>query len=102
MTEPPTLANPIYRGETCRACKAPLVFVRTPKSKREPLERDPYALDGIDPALNAAARVVAIVDGEPQSLSLKAALELGVRDVASVYVSHFATCPERDRFRRYG
>jgi hypothetical protein len=106
----PTPANPIYRGETCRACPAELVFVLTPKGKREPLERDAKPWSVWDELLDnegaplTALRLVALVNGQPQSLGLKAARELGF-DVEKhpstlVHVAHFATCPERDRFRR--
>jgi hypothetical protein len=107
----PTPANPIYRGETCRACNAELVFLLTAKGRREPLEHGTAktwsAWDELldhEGAPLAALRLVAIVNGQPQSLGLKAARELGF-DVEAhpetlVHVAHFATCPERDRFRR--
>lgn len=105
-----TIANPVYRGETCRACNVKLVFVLTPKGKREPLELDAEPWSVWDERLDnegaplTAARIVAVVNGQAQSLSLKAARELG-HDVEEhpgelVYVAHFATCPERDHFRR--
>lgn len=106
MTEIPTLANPVYRGETCRACQKPIVFVLTAKGRREPLERDPLAVSHPElqrrKILTAALRVVAVVSGQPQSLGLTRAgeLEIELTEESPVYVAHFATCPERDRFRR--
>lgn len=110
MTETvPTIANPVYRGETCRACKTELVFVQTEKGRREPLER--LALPGdrwanVAPQTPVSAmRLVVVRDGQAQSLGLKRAQKLGVDvDQAKtlLHVSHFATCPHRDRFRRSG
>lgn len=106
-----TITSPVYKGERCRGCPAELVFVLTQKGRREPLERAAKTwttwdelLEG-DGAPLTALRIVAGIDGAPAvSLSLKAARALGY-DVEEhpetpVHVAHFATCPERDRFRR--
>lgn len=107
MTEIPTLANPTYRGETCRGCGKPIVFVLTPKGRREPLERDPQTvdawLDANPELLRAVLRAVVLDRGQPQSVGLRQAEGLGIElDDAKtlVFVAHFATCPDRDRFRR--
>jgi hypothetical protein len=103
-----TLAAPVFKGETCRACAKPLVFVPTEKGKREPLEAESVLLEAARHDRNVPAtaiRVVASLDGAPAvSRGLNRSLELGLLELDSlpVHVAHFATCPDRDRFRRRG
>jgi hypothetical protein len=80
-----------FRTTSCRSCGAEIVWARTEKGKRAPIdaaiddkgtivlrapregERDPLAIFGVPPDVFA---------GEPR------------------HTSHFATCPDADRWRR--
>lgn len=109
MTDPPIPVAPVYKGATCRGCDTELVFVRTAKGHAEPLEAEPRFRGAASQSELTFAgvranvlRVVVLVDGQPQSMGLARAVATGVRmaNDSPIYVSHFATCPDRERFRR--
>lgn len=80
----------------CRSCRAPILWSKTEGGKRMPL--DPEPVDGGNVALgvpnryDAEGNVIATVLGP---LEIEAADE-------PLYVTHFATCPDADRWRRGG
>jgi hypothetical protein len=78
---------PLPRVSRCRSCGAPIRWAQTELGRRMPLDAEPY--DGPEPAglfvLRAGVAVAvppAVFDDEPR------------------YRSHFATCPDRDDWRR--
>ena len=97
-----TIQTPAWKGEACRACQTEIVFVLTPKRHREPLEREPRRLGDLDKGLRRAARLVVSTGDEAVSLGLGRPELAGERltDETLVLISHFATCPERARFKR--
>jgi len=77
---------------TCRSCGAEILWVHTERGKKMPLDAEPYTGDkpsGLfvrrwDHALDVAVAIATTPDafpGEP------------------LYTSHFATCPDADRWR---
>lgn len=94
---------------TCRGCGAPMLWIRTVEGKRVPL--DPEAQEGPEhggggpPAgrllvrgydLHGAVRAITVPrpDAQPDLFPAKEAAPI------RVFVSHFATCPRRDDFKR--
>ena len=68
---------------SCSSCGAPIVWAVTPSGHRMPLDADPV------PAGNL------VFDGE-----LARHAELDDDPAGARWVSHFATCPESDQWRR--
>jgi hypothetical protein len=72
----------------CRSCEAPILWARTEKGRRIPLDPEPY--DGPDPRglflLRADGLAIAVSPGDA----------LG----EPVYRSHFASCPDAALHRR--
>jgi hypothetical protein len=74
----------------CRSarCEAPIIWTVTARGKRMPVDADPvvaprgFRLDEVDGGDVLATFVVAPAPGE------------------RLYVSHYATCPDADGFRR--
>lgn len=94
--------------KACTGCGAPMLWIRTVDGKRVPLDPEPhhgplYATGEPVPegfhvvrgyGLDGAVR--AILEGNAAGLFG----ELPKGDRATLYVTHFATCPERDSFKR--
>lgn len=85
----------------CRACPAMMRAAEMPSGSMNPLDLDELPLDVV---LDGAKGVVAYFDGRGRSVT-KAALAAGeprewAERGATFHVSHFATCPERKRFKR--
>jgi hypothetical protein len=82
----------------CRSCGSEVLWVRTTNGTRMPL--DPLPVDAGNVAMVGTAAadgspLVEVVDPHAPQLPLVDAL-------APRYVSHFATCPDADRWRRRG
>jgi hypothetical protein len=82
---------------TCRACGAPMLWAQMPSGRLNPLDPDPVDAE-------VGKGVVAYNPNTGHALPVNNA---NIGDCprwaargASFHVSHFATCPERDRFRR--
>ncbi len=70
----------------CRSCGAPILWART-KGKDKPIPLDPApTLDG---------NVYLLSDGTAVYVPGPATNDARLR-----YISHFATCPDRDRWRK--
>ena len=77
----------------CRGCGAPILWIRTPAGKSMPCDPQPikYWQDptGRNKIVTPNGEVVsARLEGDEQT-----ATGIG-------YISHFATCPKRDQFRK--
>lgn len=79
----------------CRGCNREIRFIKTVKGKTMPVDPDPVR---VIPMLNGKpyirkdgvfvyGRIAGDADDDPDSKA------------ETAYVSHFATCPEADRFR---
>jgi hypothetical protein len=75
----------------CRSCRAPIVWVGTEHGKAMPLDREPY--EGDDP------RGLFVIRTEPGKV-IAIATTPDAFPGEPVYRSHFATCPDADRYRR--
>lgn len=85
----------------CRACPAMMRAAQMPSGSMNPLDLDEIPLDVV---LEGAKGVVAYFDGRGRSVT-KAARAAGEPQAwaakgATFHVSHFATCPERHRFKK--
>lgn len=84
---------------SCRSCKAPIIWVKTPTGSWMPLDCDP-----VDPdELHAAGVYWEILDEDanPYEVRRVTAMEVMMSVVPiEVYEAHFATCPEADEHRR--
>lgn len=86
----------------CRACPAMMRGALMPSGSVNPLDLDEIPLDVV---LEGAKGVVAYFDGRGRSvtkavLANEGELEGWVARGATLHLSHFATCPERKRFKR--
>jgi hypothetical protein len=70
----------------CRACGAPMVWVRTAKGKAMPLDAEPTP-DG-----------AFVFDGDPEDRRVTCIGEKAVYS-GERFTSHFATCPDAKSFR---
>lgn len=75
-----------HKAAACRKCKAPIYFVRTPKGRMMPVDASGFEAQKDDPTI-----VMVRLDGRTQKGVLKG--EVG-------WISHFATCPAGEAFRR--
>lgn len=76
----------------CRSCGAPVRWVETERGKPMPIDVDPVANGNIVVRLSDVRRgEVAVVIGPLEALSLT---------TEARYVSHFATCPQAETWRR--
>lgn len=90
----------------CRACNAPLEWVKTPSGKAVPLNPEPIngllleGAAGLQTARERGWRVVTGYDerGEVRRVA-EAPLDQGGTWV-TVRETHFSDCPERGKFRR--
>jgi hypothetical protein len=75
----------------CRSCEAPILWAKTVKGKRMPLDPDPVE-DGN----------IWIIRAEPDGPVISVALASeGVPPlVQHRYVAHFVTCPDADAWRK--
>jgi len=83
------------RGCTCRGCGAEIIFIRTSEGKSIPCDPEPLkywqCADGRERIVTPDGEVVAAeLTGMPGG-------ESGIG-----YITHFATCPKADSFRRKG
>lgn len=77
----------------CRACGARILFIKTVKGKSMPVDAEPVSFV---PDTNGFAKYVTR-DG----LVVTGVIPLpGDKDVHEGYISHFATCPSADAFRK--
>lgn len=85
----------------CRACGARVLWITTPAGKRSPCDYPGVEGTLTDSKPKPPERVRGFTAaGESVVVSTVPTLLPG--EPATVYVSHFATCPEADRFRRKG
>jgi len=97
---------------SCRSCGAPILWARSTRGRMVPLDREPVA----DGTIILGADDVAFVLGPAgyHSHFATGTIILGADDVAFVlgpadepiagtprYHSHFATCPDADKYRRH-
>ncbi len=82
--------NKLSRTTTCRGCGAPIAFIKTVKGKSMPVNPDAvYFVQGGE--FN-----VVTLDGEV----FRGRAPGPGEDAMIGYVSHFATCPEANGFRK--
>ena len=77
------------KGSTCNSCGAPIFWVRTQKGKNIPMNTGVVRLANMDPS--------AIVGNQEGVFSSVGNIKNPEGDW---YISHFATCPEHDQWRR--
>lgn len=77
----------------CRSCAALITWARTERGGRMPLDADPY--DGPEPGGLFVLRDA----GSPEG-PLAIAVPPAAFPDEPLYRSHFATCPDADRWRR--
>ena len=83
------------RNGQCRGCGAPIVWIRTTGGKSMPCDAEPVLYRK---KARAAGKIIT-----PNGMVLSC--ELGVAPCeadGAGYVSHFATCPAAEKFRRKG
>ena len=71
---------------TCRSCKARIFFIQTPKGKSHPVDEKPVRIwveDMVEKPNDENGVTVTFVWKQVEG-----------------YMSHFATCPDADRFRK--
>lgn len=71
----------------CRGCGAPIIWAVTPNGKRIPINPEPHPTGNIE--LDTTHR--------PTRATVHSQGPLGVD---TLYLAHFATCPNADRFRK--
>jgi hypothetical protein len=83
---------------TCRGCGAPIIFAlvghTNNKSRSRPVKRMPFDACP-NPIGQWAVR-------QPKDGSEALAIYVGAKYSGDRYVSHFATCPDAERFRKKG
>lgn len=95
----------------CRSCQAPVFWVQTVASrgeKRVPLDREPHrgvVLSTIEAReFRGTKAIVRGYTAEGESLVVRTGGQLGLlerdRRLATVYVTHWATCPQRAEWRQ--
>lgn len=75
-------------GPSCRACGAPIKFVKTPAEKWLPVDPDQISSDDLELGekyVSLAGEVVTQQKGAPSSTG---------------YIPHWATCPNAEQFRK--
>lgn len=80
-----------YRIESCRSCDARIIWATTAGKKAMPVDAEPVDDGNVELVLNGSLAVspVAIVHGQRSMLY-----------DGPLRKSHFATCPDHDRWRR--
>lgn len=81
------------KTSTCRGCGAPIVFIRTQAGKSMPCDAEPVTY-WQEPG---GPHKIVTPNGEVRSARLEGDLQ---QATGIGYVSHFATCPAADKFRR--
>lgn len=74
----------------CRSCKASIFFIRTPKGKAHPVDAKSVRI--WTPA-NRGGRDAGFNPSDPRDVTPEEWIQV------EGYQSHFATCPDADRFR---
>ena len=84
----------------CRRCKAPIIWAETERGKKMPLDAEP-----VDLATLTHSRGLFVLrdwpggeEGRRVAVAVTDGFVLGSKDPA--YVSHFATCPYAEEFRK--
>ncbi len=88
----------------CRGCGAPIEFIRTEAGKSIPVDAGPW-MEVDEGALGEGRRTIVTSDGRVVSgvlISTNTRPQDPEHGHAVGRQSHFATCPEADRFRREG
>lgn len=75
----------------CKTCKAAVVWVTTAKGEPMPVDAEPVRGGNIRLEGSAA---------RPTAVYVQPLLESDEQKAAPHYVSHFATCPDRDQHRK--
>ena len=89
-----TRPAPAQTASACRSCKAPILWVRTEKQKRMPLDATP-----VDASTHQRNTFVLRDTASPAGpLAIAATPQQLPGEV--YYVSHFATCPHAQEHRR--
>lgn len=79
--------------KACRSCKRAIIWTRTHKGKRMPVDADPREDGNIVLREDPTGRVIAEYPGKEHATLFN-------DDRRPRYVSHFATCPERNDWRK--
>jgi hypothetical protein len=81
---------------SCRSCSAPILWVRTERGKKMPLDREPVELS------SSSSGLFVLREEKDPGGPLAIAVTPGFvgEELEPAYVSHFFTCPERDKWRR--
>jgi hypothetical protein len=75
--------------DDCRSCHRPIIWAVNGKTgKSMPVDADPADNGNIELLPRAGAAPEAVVHAQPPMLA------------TGLYLSHFATCPDRDRWRK--
>jgi hypothetical protein len=76
---------------TCRSCGAAIRWATTASGKRMPLDRDPVDDGNLALIIDVGLDVVAVPVAPRQAL---------LDDDGRRFVSHYATCPDAEQWRR--
>lgn len=94
-----------YGTVPCKGCQAPMLWaVTVPNGKRMPLDPEPVEL----PDSGSVAGLFVLVEatkGKPMGGGILPDAQVGCRgakktDAGPLFVSHWATCPKAQQFRR--
>lgn len=85
------MTGPRHRRSVCKSCGASIFFATTDKSARTPIDFEPC-----DDGNLSVSRGIPL----PKAVVLRPAQAAGMREAGMpTYRSHFASCPDADRFR---
>ena len=77
---------------TCRGCGRPIIWVQTPQGKWMPCD------EGLVPYRQDSSGTDRVVTQNGEIISCR--LEFEGKPTALARLPHWATCPERDRFKK--
>ena len=79
----------------CRSCRAPIVWAVTERGKDMPIDQAPVEGGNVYFVGSPGSRVVRVLSDPQPTLEEQTDSADGLR-----YVTHFATCPQADRWRK--
>lgn len=79
------------RVATCKRCSAEMIWCRTGRGKKMPVDAEP-----------TAAGLFVLEGDEQDPLAHRLANDAAATYTGEKYTSHFATCPNADEFRQKG
>lgn len=80
---------------TCKGCGAKILWVKTAEGNNMPCDPELISVDDCD-----VGTVLVTVDGDVLKVTSQSVVSGEDCQPAEGYVSHFATCPEAEKFRK--